>query len=313
MVLKTMFRASAALALAMLPVQGFAQEAEPVAATAPAAAPTATQDADPALWVLRDADTTIYLFGTVHFLKPGLSWFDEAVREAFDRSDELVLEMVQPDKSEMTAKVVEYAVATSGPSLREKLSDDYRETLETVLDDLGQPKQSFDRVEPWFATMTLAVLPLVIKYGYDPESGAEYVLTETATREGKTISGLETVDQQLGFFDSIPEALQIAYLEALLDNYADLGTSLEKVVRQWAAGNSGNLGALMNENMRETPGIASWLLVKRNQNWANWIDDRMDRPGTVFVAVGAGHLAGDDSVQNFLSREHGLTATRVEY
>ena len=77
--------------------------------------------ADPALWVVRDADTTIYLFGTVHMLKPGLSWFDEGVKSAFDRSNELVLELVMPDQPEMQALVSELGMSPTGPSLPDQL------------------------------------------------------------------------------------------------------------------------------------------------------------------------------------------------
>ena len=93
------FRTLAA-SCAVISFAGFA--ASPVQAAAPAAA--ATVDADPALWVMKDDDTTIYLFGTVHVLKPGLSWFDEAVRDAFDKSDQLMLEMVMPEDQAVLAK-----------------------------------------------------------------------------------------------------------------------------------------------------------------------------------------------------------------
>ena len=88
---------------AMIPGGQSARAAEPAAATTPTAI-VATTDADPALWVVKDEDTTIYLFGTVHVLKPGLSWFDEAVKTAFDKSDQLMLEMVLPDDPAQVGK-----------------------------------------------------------------------------------------------------------------------------------------------------------------------------------------------------------------
>lgn len=306
--IRKLLRGCAAFALFAAPLAQ-AQEA-PAPAPAPAAA--ATQDADPAIWVLKDEDTTIYLFGTVHVLKPGLSWFDEAVRDAFDDSDELVLEMIQPDMSEMQSKVMQIAMQMSGPSLRDKLGAEYRDTYKAVMEDLGLPVGAFDRFEPWFAAMTISVLPAV-KMGYDPNSGVEYIVTQAATEAGKKISALETIDEQLGFFDTMPEDVQIAYLKTLLDGYADIGPALDATVEQWADGNPEKLGELVNEGMTETPGVAARLLTERNQRWAIWIDQRMDQPGTVFIAVGAGHLAGNDSVQEFLKREHGLTAERIAY
>src|SRR3546814_7086754 len=77
---------------AMLPGTNVARAAEPTTAAA-----AATADADPALWVVKDEDTTIYLFGTVHVLKPGLSWFDEAVNPAFDASAPTMRDLVKPE------------------------------------------------------------------------------------------------------------------------------------------------------------------------------------------------------------------------
>jgi len=93
-------RAGSALALLFAAPGALAQQTDPVMGPAPAATPAAvvTKDADPALWVVKDEDTTIYLFGTIHILRPGLSWFDEGVKKAFDESGELVTEIgVMPD------------------------------------------------------------------------------------------------------------------------------------------------------------------------------------------------------------------------
>jgi len=305
--LRTLARSAAAFALALLPFGAHAQEAP-----APAAEAAAIQDADPALWVVKDEDTTIYLFGTVHVLKPGLGWFDEAVRDAFDASDDVVLEIITPDMAEMQGRVMKLAVSSDSETLREKLPEDKRAPYEAALADLGVPAVAMDRFEPWFVAMTLSVAPLQ-KLGYDPTKGAEYVITEAAEAAGKPILALETVDEQLGFFDSLPDDVQVQYLVSIVDDYANIGPTLDRMVVQWASGNPDQLGAIMNDEMRETPEVAEALLGARNQRWATWIDARMEKPGTVFIAVGAGHLAGDDSVQHYLAKEHGLTAERVEY
>jgi uncharacterized protein YbaP (TraB family) len=68
----------------------------------------------------------------------------------------------------------------------------------------------------------------------------------------------------------------------------------------------------MNEGFSGTPEVAKKLLADRNARWAAWIDTRLEKPGIVFVAVGAGHLAGKDSVQSYLA-ERKIKATRIEY
>jgi uncharacterized protein YbaP (TraB family) len=288
-------RAMAALALLFAPV-AYAQE---------------IKDADPALWVVKDADTTIYLFGTVHVLKPGLGWFDEGVKAAFDKSDELVLEMVEPDTAAMQGLIMKTAVSAEGPTLTEKLPADKRDAYGKALADIGVPATALDRFEPWFAAVTLTVAGLP-KLGYDPESGAERTLSAAAKAANKPVTGLETPEQQFGYFDTLPEMLQVKFLVSTVDDYPRMGATLDKMVASWSAGDPETLGKTMNEELSDTPEIAKVLLTDRNARWAEWIGKRMEKPGTVFVAVGAGHLAGPDSVQAQLAK-HRLAATRVAY
>ncbi|AQR74779.1 TraB/GumN family protein [Sphingomonas sp. LM7] len=270
-----------------------------------------TKDADPALWVVQDADTTIYLFGTVHVLKPGLSWFDEAVWAAYNQSDQVMLEMIEPDPATMAGAVMKFAVNPDGPALTEKLPADKRAAYAAVLADLGIPAVALDRFDPWFAAVTLSVAGLP-KLGYNSESGAERTISAAAKAAGKTLEGLETAEEQLGFFDGLPEPLQMKFLVSTIDDYPKMGSELDKMVARWAAGDPDALAATLNESMRETPEIGKRLLSDRNARWAEWIDRRMQTPGNVFIAVGAGHLAGNDSVQAWLAKRK-LIAKRIRY
>lgn len=301
---------------ALIPGGNMASAAEPAPAAttaAPAAAaPPATVDADPALWVVRDEDTTIYLFGTVHVLKPGLSWFDEAVKDAFDKSDELMLELVLPeDQAEVAKTMMPLAIDASGATLSSRLDADALKAYQAAMASVGLPPAQFDMFEPWFPAITLSVLPLT-KLGYDPEQGAEKQLTRLAKASGKPVAGFETLGEQLGFFDSLPEPQQIAFLNSVVKDLDTLGPTLDKMVVLWAKGDPDGLAVAMNESLAATPELAETLLYDRNARWADALKARMEQPGTLFVAVGAGHLAGEKSVQDYL-KERGLTVTRVDY
>ncbi len=281
------------------------------AATPPAAAPVATVDADPALWVVKDDDTTIYLFGTVHVLKPGLSWFDEGVKKAFDASKEVVLEIPLPSDAEAQKILLPLVVDPDGPPLTEKLHPEKRAAYAAVLAKLGFPSTAFDKLYPWFAAVTMSNI-LLQKSGYDPNSGAERAIDAAAKTAGKPVTGLETLEQQLGYFATLPEADQIAFLELGVDDFDDGIKTIDEMVANWTKGDPEALGAVMNRDIDRLPKLYKILLADRNVRWANWIDERMKKPGTVFIAVGAGHLAGKDSVQVQLGTHH-LAATRVNY
>jgi uncharacterized protein YbaP (TraB family) len=292
---------------AVLPGKNVATAAEP----APVAA-AALADADPALWVVKDDDTTIYLFGTVHVLKPGLSWFDEAVKDAFEKSDEMMLELVMPEDQAAVAKtMMPLAMDTTGKTIPSRLTADELKAYQAAMVSVGVPANAFDSFEPWFPAMTLSVLPLA-KLGYDPEQGAEKLLSKFAKDSSKPVSGLETLEEQLGFFDKLPDTQQVAFLNSVVKDMDKLGPTLDKMVMLWAKGDPDGLAVAMNESMAATPELATMLLYDRNQRWADQIKTRMNKPGTVFIAVGAGHLAGEKSVQDYLEAR-GLTATRVEY
>nr|WP_152997749.1 MULTISPECIES: TraB/GumN family protein [unclassified Sphingomonas] len=281
---------------------------------APAAPAPAVQSrpADPALWVVQDADTTIYLFGTIHVLKPGLSWFDSAVKTAFDKSDDVVLELVEPDPATMQGLVAKLAMAPAGAKpIAEQLPEGKRAGYVNAMADLGIPPNAFDVLQPWLAGITLSVTGLP-RLGYDPASGAEKILANAAKVANKPVTGLETAEQQLGYFAAMPNDLQIAFLASVVDDYPKLGEELGKMVDQWGSGDPDALGVTINEGMRDIPELARILLTERNARWAKWITARLQKPGTVFLAVGAGHLAGADSVQAFLAKDK-VRAERIRY
>ncbi|MEZ5708063.1 MAG: TraB/GumN family protein [Blastomonas sp.] len=304
----------AMLPLALAPLGGataFAAQDTETAET-PATAPKAVvTDIDPALWVLRDADTTIYLFGTVHILRPGLSWFDDGIRTAFDSADEIVQEIVEPDHATMQQLIAAKAVDPEGRNLREQLGDEERAAYEKALAGIGLPQAMFDKFEPWFAAVTLTSLPLLAK-GYDLDSGAEKVLTIAAKQANKPVSGLETPEQQIEIFDSMPREDQLAYLNVVVAGLDSLEQEIDMMVDSWASADTKTLGHLMNGSFEDTPDLAETLLTNRNIAWTDWIEQRMAQPGTVFIGVGAGHLAGPHSVQAQLAKR-GYVVGQIVY
>ncbi|MDF2384712.1 TraB/GumN family protein [Nostoc ellipsosporum NOK] len=271
--------------------------------------PAPAEQADPALWVVKDDDTTLYLFGTVHVLKPGIAWFRGGVKQAFDKSDTLVLELVMPPDAEMQKIVAELGTAQGGPPLPEQLPPAEAARMRAALPEYGMAPDSLDRAEPWLAATLLSVMPLR-RLGYDDKQGAERVLTDAARAGGKRIEGLETARQQLGYFDALPLPAQRKLLIETIDDLPRAGSKIDRAVAAWRKGDADGLAKLVNEDMASAPEVTEALLVRRNRNWADWIQRRMARPGTVFMAVGAGHLAGEASVQAELAKR-GLKVERV--
>ncbi len=274
------------------------------------AAPPKTVDADPALWVVKDEDTTIYMLGTVHFLKPGMTWFDEAVKEAFDKSDSVVLEIKPGNPAEDQQIFAKYAIDTTGVAARTTLTEDQQKTYEKAITSLGMPLNGLDPFKPWAVALVMQVTALQ-KVGFDPNKGVEKILENAANTAGKAIVGLETTDYQLGLFNSFSPETQKIFLTQTIETIDDTESGLDALVESWAKGDPETLGELLNKDLI-SPEIKQKLLTTRNANWAKWINDSMAKPGTIFMAVGAGHLAGSTDVQTLIGA-YGLTAERIDY
>ncbi len=294
--MKRLFAGLIALALASTPAM--AQQQSAPAPAAPAA-PVAPIKATPALWVVKDKDTTIYLFGTVHVLRPEVQWFQGPVKSAYDSASEVRLELVAPDDATMQEIVVKLALDPGGKPLTEKLGPAVAADWKKALASLGLPPAGMEALKPWFAATVVSLISIQ-KSGLNPESGVEKQLTAAAKRDGKTLSGFETAEEQLGFFNSFSDADQVAFLKSTIDELPKGRAMLDAMVVSWSKGDPDALSAMLNSSLATTPELGRVLLTERNQRWAAWIAKRMEQPGTIFVAVGAGHLAGKGSVQDAL-------------
>ena len=261
----------------------------------------------PALWQVADKDTTIYLFGTVHALPQGKTWFDGRIERAFNASDELVTEIDVSNAGGSARALQSASQLPADQSLRGLMSAEDRQQYEAALVGLGLPVEALDRYEPWFAAMTLSLLPL-LRSGYDTQSGVELSLSGKAG-ETKKRAALETIEQQVALFDTLPQDAQLAFLDETVEKVPEATTTLDAMVAEWLEGDAVELANMLNAEMTD-PVLYERLLTARNANWAGWIENRLAQPGTVFVAVGAGHLAGRGSVQEQLE-ERGLKVKRV--
>lgn len=292
MTLKDMFTATGAALTLSLAGCATPAEAETVD-TAPAAA-----DTGPALWELGDEDTKIYLFGTVHVLPQDVNWFDARIERAFSSSDILVTEVDTSDQAAMAQVIAQNAMLAQGTTLRSLMSDENREEYEAALTEMGLPPAALDQFEPWFAALNLGVLPL-LQAGYNPEQGVESALTSRAGEKER--GALESIEQQIDLFDGMEEQYQLTYLDTTVESVPEVVTMVDSMVANWLKGDAVELAAMMNSEI-DDPYLYNRLLIDRNSNWVDWIEQRLGQPGTVFIAVGAGHLAGEGSVQDQLEK-----------
>lgn len=275
----------------------------------PVEAVPAPRIATPALWKLSDKDTTIYLFGTIHLLPKGIDWYHGPIVNAFARADEFVTEIPDGGESEAPALIMEHGMLAQGQSLRALMTPAEREKFEAAMTGLGLPPAAFDSYKPWYAAVALATLPLV-REGYDPAHGVEAELAQRNTAAGRPRIGLETLAFQLSLFDRFSPEVQKQYLFEVVDALPRLHEEIGGMVDAWASGDAAGLARQMNSE-EDNPEMKEALITARNKTWAGWIEQRLKRPGVVFIAVGAGHLGGAGSVQDQLGKD-GIKVERVQ-
>lgn len=281
-------------------------------ATAALAVPQPAAAAQPALWEVSDPDTTIYLFGTIHLLPEDFPWRTAALEQVIESADTLVVETIVDMKNpqELVAALSKLGYSKGLPPLAERIDPANRPLLEAAIAKTGLPRPVFDRMETWTAAFTL--LGVQFKdLGVKGQHGVEQALRDAFGAAGKPVDQLESNVEQLGFFDTLPEHAQRALLEGAIAAPEEMSEDFSEMLRGWASGDVEAIADTFNRSLSESPELREALLERRNANWSRWIARRLAQPGKVFVAVGAGHLAGPDSVQELLERE-GYSVRRVQ-
>ena len=253
--------------------------------------------ADPPMWVVRDADSELVLFGSVHLLPPGLAWRTAALDTALGRAEDLWLELPVDEASQQRgAKLAQQRMLLpKGQTLDGQLSVAGRARLRRIAPGLGLTAQQLQPLRPWMAEVTLTVA-LAQRAGATSGGGVEQTLTRdpnvTARRRA-----FETVDQQVALFADAPAKEQAAALEQTMREIEEDPRSYERLAKAWAASDLAALQAEALDPMRkQSPALFKRLVSDRNRAWTGMIVERLKGSGRTVVVVGAGHLIGRDGL-----------------
>jgi len=260
----------------------------------------------PALWKITGTRPgqvgTAYMFGTIHILPDDVQWRTPALEAAIADSDRLVIEVLGLDDPQSAAKIFSrLAVSPGQEELGARINPSLRDDLNRIIDASDLPKRSLNRMETWAAALSLASAQTK-GLGLSSSGGVEKKLAAQFATAGKPIEALETIEQQLGYFDQLPEAQQRQILTSVVEDSRDAQQAFEQLFNAWMSGDIDQIVMLTDTGILLDPKTREYLLVIRNQDWAEQLDTRLQKPGTSFVAVGAAHLAGPDGVQETLAK-----------
>lgn len=256
--------------------------------------------AEPPIWTVKDADSTILLFGSVHVLPADLDWRPAALDAALAKTDDLWFETdvggAGATESGLLAR--RYGTMPGNAGLLEKLSPLGRERLARISDRLGLAPAALDGLRPWLADVTLSVAALAAQ-GAGVEAGVERTLLDAAPHAKRKM--LESPAEQIAFFAEAPEVEQLASLEDTLRQLDEDPGYYDRLIGAWAAGDLNEIEALGLAPLKTvSPVLYDRLIVERNRRWVEAIRERLAGSGETVIVVGAGHLVGPDGVPALL-------------
>lgn len=260
--------------------------------------------AEPPIWVVKDKDSTIVLFGSFHLLPPGQSWRPKALDQALSQADDLWFEI--PMDTAVTSKaageMAARAALPQGETLSALLSKGGRRRLAATARKIGVPMDAVDRMQPWFAE-TLLSTAIYRLQGALADEGVERQIADRAPPGVRQVA-LEDAGQQIDMFASGTRAEQLASLERSLRLFEEDPGYFHRVMNMWLKGSVSALDReVVGDLKRTAPAQYKALIVDRNRAWAPRILERLQGSGRTVVVVGVGHLIGPDGLPALLRAE----------
>lgn len=265
------------------------------------------QDVRPALWQVDGPQgQKAWLFGTVHALPRPVNWHSPVLDSALAGSDALVVEIADLDGAKLGKAFAAVSRTPGLPPLPDRAGIDLRPGLDRLLDEADQSAEDLRPLETWAVALTLAS---AAQPADAARNGIDRALIAAA--DGKPVVELEGAAAQFAIFDHLPEAQQRTLLRAVIAGSAQAAQDSARLAEAWGKGDMAVIGATTREGFLSDPGLRQALYTGRNRNWTRQLTAMMAQGRHPFVAVGAAHLAGDESLPALLAAQ-GYTVRRVQ-
>ena len=261
-----------------------------------------------------------YLFGTMHLSDPRVSELPDAVKDAIAHSKSVALEVADLSDKAVAAAMTKAAaliVYTDGKSLKGALTDDEYKQVQQAVTKSGMPGELAAMMKPWLVSMLLATSDCERKQLAAGKAVLDLRVAAEAQKNGVSVSGLETIEDQLGALAAVPDDQQVAMLKVGLKYIDRADDMMETMVQMYV---KRQIGAAMPFQLAlaaesGTPasvfdGFKKTLLIDRNAKMHDAAIPLLEK-GNAFIAVGALHLPGPTGLVALL-RESGYAVTAVE-
>lgn len=260
----------------------------------------------PALWAVSDDDNTVYLFGTFHLLPDETDWRRPAFEQALAETGITYVE-ADAESPEAVARIAELVQThgrnPEGVTLSSILGPERAASFDAIASNYNIPISWLEEFQPWLAILTVTQAAYAAA-GLNPAAGVEPAVLAIARSQDDEIAYLETAEMQILALAGLDVEELLASFDVGLSQLGELETQILEGVEAWRVGDLETLDTLLLAETREiAPGAYDLIFTERNANWTEQIKVMMDGDQDQFLAVGAGHLIGDDSVIDMLLKE----------
>ena len=250
------------------------------------------------LWKIQSNTATVYLLGSIHFLKAEAYPLNPAIEAAYDLSDILVVEANVNDIGKLNLTTFMDKAFYQGEDLLQKhISQETYRSVKKETAALGLPLEMIEKQKPWFLALSLQAMEL-LKSGYDPRYGVDAYFLSKATGR-KRILELESLDEQIDLLAGFSDGEQESFLVYTLENLRSAGTQADAMAQAWASGDAPALESILNKSAAENSTLSpvyEKLINHRNAKMTSRIEGYLTSRETYFVIVGAAHLVGREGI-----------------
>jgi uncharacterized protein YbaP (TraB family) len=253
------------------------------------------------VWRVTDGESTVYLGGTVHLLRPEDYPLPEEFDQAYEGSSEVFFETDISSMNDLSvqAQMLQQLTYSDGRTLKDVLDTQAYAALETYTAGVGMPLMMLEQFKPGMIVSTLQVLEFQ-RMGFTPQ-GVDAFFNTQALTDGKSVGALETLDEQIGFLAAMGEGYESEFIMMSLEDLDSTAKLMDEMIGAWRVGDSEALQTLFVDDMLErAPAVYDSLLRQRNLRWVPQIEAMFNDPDTEFVLVGAAHLVGADGLVELL-------------
>jgi uncharacterized protein YbaP (TraB family) len=281
------------------------------AAVNEASAQASAQTKKDFLWSVKTAKATIYLLGSLHFLKSDSYPLDKNIEAAYRDCKKVVFEADIDGAKDprFQSKLVSLGLYPAGKTLQQNISKETYGLLEKKATAIGITMAQLNPLKPWLCASAISGLELM-KMGFDPNYGVDVYFFDKAKKDGKEMLFLETLEFQMKLFTELGSKEGDALLRQTLKDLEVIETMLPDIVGAWKTGDAARLGSIMTMSFQGLPDIYNRFVAQRNKAWVSTIERLIAQGGIAMVLVGAGHLVGPDNLLQLL-KEKGYTIEQV--